>query len=297
MRHLQTFKYVKAIVKAGSIRGAAENLAISPSALNRNIQALELDLGITIFDRLSRGVALSVEGELFYRFALEQITGYERMTALLEGVKGLRTGAVSIGLSQDINLEFLCQLVQDFKNEFPEIELTLKPVKQSELERDLVAGEIDFALFYQPQLSRHIKINYSKQVDISLITPNGAQLGKDGNVRLYELEGLNLITPLADTELMVKLESACERQNMSLTPYLSCGEQTPYLQRAHVALIGLTIIPLPALSYGVPMGYKRLTLNEIDLGTGYLNIVVERKRHMTFAASKVHERLTDWLDQ
>ncbi|WP_284374474.1 helix-turn-helix domain-containing protein, partial [Algimonas porphyrae] len=50
MRHLQTFKYVKAIVEAGSIRGAAENLAISPSALNRNIQALEYDLGISVFD-------------------------------------------------------------------------------------------------------------------------------------------------------------------------------------------------------------------------------------------------------
>ncbi len=106
MRHLQTFKYVKAIVEAGSIRGAAENLAISPSALNRNIQALEHDLGICVFDRLSRGVALSVEGELFYRFALEQIASYDRMTSQIEGVKGLHTGKVTIGMGEDISLSF-----------------------------------------------------------------------------------------------------------------------------------------------------------------------------------------------
>lgn len=87
-------------------KGAAETLAISPSALNRNIQALEYNLGISVFDRLARGVALSVEGELFYRFALEQIASYDRMISQIEGVKGLHTGRVVIGLSEDISPAF-----------------------------------------------------------------------------------------------------------------------------------------------------------------------------------------------
>ena len=50
MRYLQSFRYLKAIVEAGSIRGAAENLAISPSALNRHIQTLEYDIDIQILN-------------------------------------------------------------------------------------------------------------------------------------------------------------------------------------------------------------------------------------------------------
>lgn len=295
MRHLQTFKYVKAIVEAGSIRGAAEKLAISPSALNRNIQALELDLGISVFDRLARGVALSVEGELFYRFALEQIASYERMTSQIEGVKGLHTGRVVVGMGEDIAPDFLSPLIAEFKQEFEQIELSIQNVRQNQLEEQLVNGEIDFALFYQPQLSRHIKINYSKQVDISLIVPNGAQIGRDNSVRLHELEGLNLVTPPHHTELMVKMEGAYERQSMVLRPYLACANQNPILLHANKALIGVVILPINQ-KYTVPIGYKAMPLNNNDVGTGYLNIVVEKKRHLTFAASKMHERLTALLD-
>lgn len=296
MRHLQTFRYVKAIVEAGSIRGAAENLAISPSALNRNIQALEYDLGITVFDRLSRGVALSLEGELFYQFALEQISGFEQLTSHIDGVKGLQTGSVAIGVSEDLNTEFLCPLIMEFKNEFPNISISIKQIQQNDLEEQLVSGHLDLALFYQPQLNRHIKISYSKQVDVSLVVPNGAQLGKENLVRLYELEGLSLVTPLPHTELMIKLESACERQNMILPTYLSCTDSTPHLLRTNISLIGVSIFPAEGHNLGIPLGYKQAKLSQNDVGTGYVNIVVEQKRHLKLAASKFHERLTAFLD-
>jgi len=54
MRHLQTYRFVDAVARAGSIRGAAESLAITPSALNRRILALEDDLGVAVFERLTR---------------------------------------------------------------------------------------------------------------------------------------------------------------------------------------------------------------------------------------------------
>ncbi|WP_156905475.1 LysR family transcriptional regulator [Maritalea myrionectae] len=297
MRHLQTFKYVRAIVEAGSIRGAAETLAISPSALNRNIQALELDLGISVFDRLSRGVALSVEGELFYRFALEQLTSYDRMNSQIEAVKGLHIGKVTIGVSADIHTGFLVPLITEFKQEFPQVELSIQLVSQSDLEDQLVNGNIDFALFYQPQLSRNIKINFSKQVDICLMVPNGAKLGQDRTARLHHLEGLNLVTPPTHTELMAKFEGACERQDIEPTLYLSCPDQTQYLQQTPIALIGLAILPNPNQIGVVPVGYKVLKLHENDVGSGYINVVIERKRHLSFAASKFHERLTYNLDQ
>jgi len=296
MRHLQTFKYVKAIVEAGSIRGAAETLAISPSALNRNIQALEHDLGISVFDRLSRGVALSVEGELFYTFALQQISGFERLASQIEGVKGLHTGSVAVGVSEDLNTEFFCKLIADFKNEFPNISLSIERVRQEELEDLLVSGSLDFALFYQPQLSRHIKISYSKQTDVSLLAPNGAQLGIDKSVRLHELENHNVLAPLPHTELMIKMESACERQNIELNSYLACSDPTPHLLNTYISLLSMSVFPAAEDKSGVPLGYKRCVLNQSDVGTGYVNIVVERKRHLKLAANKFHERLTAYLD-
>jgi DNA-binding transcriptional LysR family regulator len=217
------------------------------------------------------------------------------MTSQIEGVKGLHTGKVVVGIGEDISADFLSPLITEFKQEFEQIELSIQNVRQNQLEEQLVSGEIDFALFYQPQLSRHIKINYSKQVNVSIVAPNGVPLSRDKTVRLHELEGLNLVTPPHHTELMVKMEGAYERQNMVLKPYLACTNQNPILIHANKALIGIVILPIPHKNH-LPLGYKALPLNNNDVGTGYLNIVVEKKRHMTFAASKLHERLTALLD-
>lgn len=69
MRHLITFQYIEAIIRAGSIRKAAEDMNITASALNRRIQRFEEEFGSEIFERLPRGVRLNPAGELLIRHA------------------------------------------------------------------------------------------------------------------------------------------------------------------------------------------------------------------------------------
>lgn len=63
MRHLVTCGSVDEVAKAASIRGTAETLNITPSALNRRILALEEEPGVPIFERLPHGVRVSTAGE------------------------------------------------------------------------------------------------------------------------------------------------------------------------------------------------------------------------------------------
>ena len=137
MRHLQSFKYVKLISEIGSIRGAAESCAISPSALNRHIQSLELDIGIQIFDRLSVGVRLSTEGELFYQFALLQLRSFERLQSQINDLKGLQTGIVRLGISAELNGIFINNQIAEFQNEYPQIAFQIKIIDQNIMENDL----------------------------------------------------------------------------------------------------------------------------------------------------------------
>lgn len=62
--HLETFITV---VEAGSFRGAAEKIGISPSAVLKQISLLEQDLKVAVFDRSRRGVTLTEAGESIYR--------------------------------------------------------------------------------------------------------------------------------------------------------------------------------------------------------------------------------------
>lgn len=74
-------KYAVEVAKSGSLNKASEILLIAQPNLSRSIKELECDLGITIFDRTSRGMILTPEGEEFINFAkgiLSQIDQVEK---------------------------------------------------------------------------------------------------------------------------------------------------------------------------------------------------------------------------
>ncbi len=74
-------KYAVEVAKAGSLNKASESLLIAVPNISRSIKELELDLGITIFDRTTKGMCLTPEGEEFINFAkgiLAQIESVEK---------------------------------------------------------------------------------------------------------------------------------------------------------------------------------------------------------------------------
>jgi len=75
-------KYAVEVAKAGSLNKAAQTLLIAQPNLSRSIKELEGELGITIFDRSSKGMKLTLEGEEFIGYAqniLRQIEQMEKM--------------------------------------------------------------------------------------------------------------------------------------------------------------------------------------------------------------------------
>ena len=64
MRNLLIYQYISEVARSGSVRKAAEKLAITPSSLNRRIQSFEYEIGAAIFERNARGVRLNPAGEL-----------------------------------------------------------------------------------------------------------------------------------------------------------------------------------------------------------------------------------------
>ena len=64
-------KYAVEVARVGSLNKAAQNLIIAQPNLSRSIKELEGDLGIKIFDRSSKGMVLTSEGEEFISYAKE----------------------------------------------------------------------------------------------------------------------------------------------------------------------------------------------------------------------------------
>ena len=81
MRYMTTIRFIDAVARAGSIRRAADELAITSTALNRRILAVEEELGWPIFERMARGVRLNSAGEIYIHHIRNQLSdrcGYSR---------------------------------------------------------------------------------------------------------------------------------------------------------------------------------------------------------------------------
>jgi len=90
-------KYAVEVAKTGSVNKASETLLIAQPNLSRAIKELEGDLGITIFERTSRGMVLTAEGEEFIGYAkkiLSQIDDVEKLYR--SGAKGRQKFSVSV---------------------------------------------------------------------------------------------------------------------------------------------------------------------------------------------------------
>lgn len=77
--HILPLRYIDAVAKAGSIRKAAETLAITSTALNRRIIAMEEELGVDIFERFPRGVRLTAAGEILIHHIRNQLGDLEQV--------------------------------------------------------------------------------------------------------------------------------------------------------------------------------------------------------------------------
>ncbi|MCV6545864.1 MAG: LysR family transcriptional regulator [Cohaesibacter sp.] len=297
MRHLQSFKYVKAIAETGSIRGAAENLAISPSALNRHIQSLELDLGIQIFDRLTKGVRLSIEGELFYQFAHRQLIGFDKLKSQISDIKGLRTGMVRIGISADLGQSFLHQQIASYQADHSHVSFCLHVVQQDQLELALERNQIDFALFYQPILTKNLQVIHACETKIHAALPNGAPIRNKNGLMLYDLIDHAIIKPEHHTELRKKLDAACEKLGIDLYEKLECADPLPHLAACMTSRIAFCL-PLPDEQQAYNrLGYKLVPIASSELTTGYINIVASTHNLMPLAAQKFIEQIIAALEE
>jgi len=129
---------------------AAQRCHVSPSALSQSISRLEAQLGIKLFDRDTRNVALTPEGEIFSQGA-NRIAA--EMRATLEDIGDRlkkKAGRVSLAAPPSMASNWLPERMSVFKSRFPNIELRLSDVVSDQCIDLIRQGQADIAINAQP---------------------------------------------------------------------------------------------------------------------------------------------------
>lgn len=192
--NLEYFKVFYHVAKAGSVTGAARELAVSQPAVSQAIRQLESQLGADLFYRAARGVRLTREGQLLFSYVEK---GYEQMELGLEKLLRLQNmegGEIRIGAS-DMTLQyFLLPYLERFHEEYPDIKMVVTNAPTPETLAFLEEGKIDFGVVSTPfDGQKGLEIVPVREIEDVFVGGRRFIAYKNRTLDLQELESLPMI--------------------------------------------------------------------------------------------------------
>ena len=139
LRHL---RYFVTVVEEQSITKAAEKLCIAQPPLSRQIQKLEEELGILLFERGSRPVRTTDAGQFFYQHAVQILTHTAQATSMAKRISSINM-IIRIGYVSSLLYALLPQIIYLFRQNNPDIQVELLEYGTKDQIEALKLGKID----------------------------------------------------------------------------------------------------------------------------------------------------------
>ena len=155
-QNLSSYRIFYFVSNTENISRAAKELYISQPAISKSIQKLEENLGVKLFERSSRGVTLTPEGELLYthvKSAFETLSlGEDRLRRSI----ALGVGNLTIGASATLCKYVLLPYLKDFIKKYPHINISIACHSTHQTLKLLEDGRLDIGLIGEPHTMRNI---------------------------------------------------------------------------------------------------------------------------------------------
>jgi DNA-binding transcriptional LysR family regulator len=175
---------------------AARRLDMLPSALGRNIRLLEEALGVRLFERSTRNVALTTSGRALLDRAPELLERFDREMQEVRLSAPADDRVFRLGAIDSTSTGLIPQLVADFRDIEKELELALVEDKTANLLPRLLTGHLDLAFVRPPGTSQpSIEFLHLMNEATVIALPASHQLATQKIIRVQDLRDVPLIIP------------------------------------------------------------------------------------------------------
>ncbi|MGB2149994.1 LysR family transcriptional regulator [uncultured Cobetia sp.] len=146
-----TYRYFLAVAETGSVRQAAHDLHVSPSAISRQIQNLEHSFQTALFDRRSSGMFLTEEGRILEAHMRNTLREMDLAKSKIQEIHGLMAGTVRFATIEGVMRTWLSPAIARFQRQHGQVTfsgtVTGSPAVYDQLSSDVVdigiAMEVD----------------------------------------------------------------------------------------------------------------------------------------------------------
>ena len=221
LQQLRGFCYA---VQTGSISKAAERMHLSQPSVSLQIQALEKELAVTLFERRGPHIRLTPEGQTLYALALPLVEGFDNLPETFNVRRGdLESGEINIAAGESTILYLLPEMLQKFTRRHPGIRVRFHNVTGQHGLRLLRADEVDFAVGSFHDTPDDISYQPIYSFDQVLITPSDHALAQQTDITLADISLYDFILPPRHLNTFSMVELAFQQQDLSLNVKLEAG--------------------------------------------------------------------------
>lgn len=214
---IRQLRYFLKVAETLNFSEASRRLFITQSTLSQQINKLEQELDMQLFERNSHEVVLTEAGEHLCRYAQKAVNSVDDCIQHLDDLRDMLTGELNIGVTFSFN-SIAHESIMSFLKKYPHVKLNVCYKPMSELLRLLKARELDIVLAFKPSVvDEHIESRLLFINHLAVIAVENHPLMRQDSVRLEELKRYSLVLPAHGLQARHALDRLLSARDMTLT--------------------------------------------------------------------------------
>lgn len=213
---LRQLRYFVGVSDAGSLLKASRVLHVAQPALSQHMAALEAELQTRLFERSSRGMALTASGRRFLEHARVVLADVERARNSVQAGEADFAGEVSIGLPTTVAAVATLPILRSVRERFPKVLPRLVESHSGYLREWLQAGRLDLSVLFAMEQQAWLLQKPILSEKLCLLGPGAATQRLPASIALRQLAHYPLLLPGRDHGLRRIIEEACAQHDVTL---------------------------------------------------------------------------------
>lgn len=189
---LRQLRYFLSVAETEHLTQSAQALFVTQSTLSHGLRQLEEELGVTLFDRVGRGLKISQAGLAFKGYVGRAVQELEAGRMALGQLNGLQAGSLTVGVIPTFMDTLVPSAVARFSARYPGIRISIRDLRADLIEEQLMAGQLDVGIAFHPTEREDIDAEHLFTEQLQLLLSPGHPLARRRSVPMRLLHELPL---------------------------------------------------------------------------------------------------------
>lgn len=288
---LDQFRILKAISLEGSFKKAAESLYISQPAVSFQIQALEKQLNVPIFNRNNKKILFTEEGYTVLMYANRILGLCDETCRAMEDLQNLQGGTLVVGASQTTGTYLMPRLIGLFRQKYPQVSVQLQVHSTRRISWGVANGQINIAVIggeVPRELKNALHVTSYAEDELVLILPKSHPFSKLTTIQKEDLYRLRFIALDKQSTIRKVIDRVLNQNGIDSTRFKIEMElnSVEAIKNAVQSGLGASFVSISAIGKELELGILHWAKIEDITIKRTLSIIVNPNRYTSKASEK-----------